>query len=135
MPPWTILAAACLACGPALAQAPPAPTEVALADAIRLGALATLAPLCNLRDEAWSFDLRRATVMDTTGAPHPDDDTLGAAPNHDLAIAALSHAEAEALETFAEAPPATTCLPLTDDPDLPRADHIVQSFRALKPAS
>ncbi len=135
MPNWTIVAAACLACGPALSQVPPGPSEAALDDAVRLGTVATLAPLCGMRDEAWSFDLRRATVMDTTHAPQPDDETLQRVPGRDLAVAALSHAEAEALEAFAEAPPAATCVPLATDPDLARADRIVQAFRSLRPTS
>ena len=88
-----------------------------------------------MRDEAWSFDLRRATLMDATRAPQPDDETLRRVPRRDLAMAALSHAEAEALEAFAEAPASSTCGPLARDPELVRADRIVQAFRSLKAAA
>ena len=90
--------------------------------------MATLAPLCGMRDEAWSFDLRRAALMDATLASQADDETLRRTPGRDLAAAALSHAEAEALEAFAEAPASNTCGPLADDPELVRADRIVQTF-------
>ena len=130
-----MLAAACLACWPCWGQAASGPSQAALEDAVRLGTVATLAPLCGMRDEAWSFDLRRAALMDTTHAPQPDDETLRRAPGRDLAVAALSHAEAEALETFAEAPASSTCDPLAKDPELVRADRIVQAFRLLKAAA
>ena len=72
MPDRIVLAAACLACWPCWGQAASgpsqaAPSQAALDDAVRLGTVATLAPLCGMRDEAWSFDLRRAAVMDATG--------------------------------------------------------------------
>ena len=50
-------------------------------------------------------------------------------------MAALSHAEAEALEAFAETPAPNTCGPLAHDPELARADRIVQAFRLLKAAA
>ena len=131
----TILAVACFACWPAWSQTPTGPSEATLDDAVRLGTVATLAPLCGMRDETWSFDLRRATVMETTHTRQPDDEALQRAPGRDLAVAALSHAEAEALEAFAEAPAAETCGPLAQDPELARADQIVRAFRSLKPAS
>jgi hypothetical protein len=132
MPNRLLPAMACVMCWPAFAQAQAGPSEVALADAVRLGTVATLAPLCGMRDEAWSFDLRRATVMDATNAPQPDDDLLRQIPGGDLAVAALSHAEAEALEAFAETSATNTCAPLAHDPDLARADRVVQAFRLLK---
>ncbi len=135
----TTLTAACLVCwlswGQAQAEAPPGPSQAALDDAVRLGTVATLAPLCGMRDEAWSFDLRRATVMDATRAQQPDDETLRRVPGRDPAVAALSHAEAEALEAFAETPESHTCDPLAQDPELVRADGIVQAFRLLKAAA
>jgi hypothetical protein len=130
-----MLAVACLVCGPSWGQAPSGPSQAALDDAVRLGTVAALAPLCGMRDEAWSFDLRRATLMETTRAPQADDEALRRIPGRDLAVAALSHAEAEALEAFAETPASNTCDPLKDDPDLLRADRIVQAFRLLKAAA
>ncbi len=127
-----MLAAACLACWPSWSQAASGPSQAALEDAVRLGTVATLAPLCGMRDEAWSFDLRRAAVMDATRAPQPDDETLKRVPGQDLATAALSHAEAEALEAFAETTAPNTCRPLAHDPELARADGIVHAFRMLK---
>jgi hypothetical protein len=72
--------------------------------------------------------------MDATRAPQADDETLRRVPGRDLAVAALSHAEAEALEAFAEASASNTCSPLADDPELARADRIVQAFRLRKAA-
>jgi hypothetical protein len=100
----TSLAAACLVCWPFWGQAASGPSQAAIEDAVRLGTVATLAPLCGMRDEAWSFDLRRATLVDATLALQADDETLRRIPGRDLAVAALSHAETEALETFAEMP-------------------------------
>ena len=135
MPDRIMLAAACLACWPSWGQAASGPSQAALDDAVRLGTVATLAPLCGMRDEAWSFDLRRAAVMDATRAQQPDDETLRHVPGQDLATTALSHAEAEALEAFAETPAPNTCGPLAHDPELARADGIVQTFRMLKAAA
>ena len=115
---------------PALAQT--GPSQAALDDAVQLGTVATLAPLCGLRDESWAFDLRRAAILEATRAPTPDDPALRSAPGSDLAIGALSFADAEALESFAEASPTATCDPLRGDPELARADGVVQAFRALK---
>ena len=131
-----MLAAACLVCWPFWGQAASGPShQAALENAVRLGTVATLAPLCGVRDEAWSFDLRRAAVMDAIHAPQPDDETLRRFPGQDLATAALSHAEAEALEAFAETPAPNTCGPLAHDPEMARADRIVQAFRLLKAAT
>lgn len=116
--------------GPAFAQ-----SQAALDDAVTLGTVATLAPLCGLREEAWSFDLRRATILDATRAPTPDDHALATVPGSDLVTGALSFAEAEALESFAEALPTATCGPLAGSMDLHRADALVADFRARKTGS
>lgn len=121
-----------LLAGPAVAQTV---DQAALDDAVEQGSVATLAPLCGLRDEAWSFDLRRATILGATRAPAPDDSALAAAPGSDLVTGALSFAEAEALERFAEAPPASTCGPLAAGTDLQHADAVVAGFRARKTGS
>ena len=118
--------------GLAGAAAAAEPSQAALDDAVKLGTVATLAPLCGTRDEAWAFDVRRATIMDAARAARPDDPALQAAPGSQLVIGALSFAEAEALESFAEAPAADTCGPLEADPVLKRADAMVRAFRALK---
>ena len=133
----TCLAAATLpaAAQTGLSQTGPSqtgPSQAALDEAVKLGTLATLAPLCGLREETWAFDLRRAAILEATRAPSPDDSALGAAPGSELAIAALSFADAEALEDFAEAPREVTCGSLQHNPDLARADAIVQAFRTLK---
>ena len=119
-----------LLAAPALAET--GPSQAALDEAVKLGTMAALAPLCGLREEAWAFDLRRAAILGATRAPSPVDPALKAAPGSNLVISALSFAEAEALESFAEAPAAQTCAPLARDPELERADRIVQAFRALK---
>lgn len=128
-----LYAAMFVANGISFAAPPPEPatgaSESQLADAVRLGTVATLTSLCGLRDQSWAEDLRRATVQSTTGAKTYDDPALKAAPGSNLAIGALSFAEAEALENFAERPPASSCGPLADDPDLARADGIVRAFR------
>ena len=99
---------------------------------VRWGKMATLAPLCGLRDEAWSFDLRRAELQGATGSKRFDDKALRSAPGSNEAVAALSYAETEALEGFAETPPERTCLPLSGNPDLLEADDIVRAFRAQR---
>jgi hypothetical protein len=99
----------------------PAVAEPPLDDAVRFGAVATLAPLCTLRDAAWAADLRRALLQ--------------AAPGSNLAAAALSYAESEALEDFAAGPADATCGPLAHDLDLDRADAIVREFRRRGPGS
>ncbi len=110
-------------------------SQAELDDAVRLGRVATLAPLCGMREESWSFDVRRATLFDTTKAPRPDDHTLATAPGGEQVTGALSFAEAEALEDFAEAPAATTCGKLAGSADLQRADALVAAFRARKTGS
>ncbi len=105
----------------------------AVADELLLGgSVATLAPLCGLRDEAWAFDLRRAEMQNATGSRRFDDEALRTAPGHREAEAALAFAETEALEDFAEGPPEQTCEPLKGSADLGRADDIVRAFRAQK---
>ncbi len=111
--------------GPAVAE----PSEDQLDDAVRLGGLAALAPICGLRDTAWADDLRRAAIQAATAARAHDDAGLMAAPGSNLAVSALSFAEAEALESFAEAPAVATCGPLGGDPALDRADGLVRRFR------
>ncbi len=108
------------------------PTEQSLAEAARFGALATLAPLCDLRDDAWAGDLRQAMIQSATGADVHDEVALLAAPGSDLATAALGYADVEALESFAEESPQKTCAALRSNPDLPGADARVQAWRARK---
>ena len=103
--------------------------EPGLADAVRLGALATLAPLCGLRDDAWADDLRRALVQGATGTDRTDDPGLKAAPGHAQADAALGFADIESLEDFAEQKPAEACRKVEADADLARADAAVMGFR------
>jgi hypothetical protein len=110
------------------------PDQAGLEAAVQLGTLATLAPLCGLRAEEWAFDLRRAALMEATRSARPDDPALRAAPGRALVEGALSFADTEATESFAEAPHAETCEPLAANPDLLRADGIVRAFRALKDA-
>ena len=116
--------------GSARAQAPPSQAE--LDDLVQLGSLAALAPLCGMREESWAFDLRRAAMQSATRPAGYEDPALKAAPGSDLAVSALSYAEAEALESFAEAPAAQTCGPLERNPDLARADRMVREFRAQR---
>ena len=125
--------AAMLAAGVASAQ--PGPSQAALDDAVQLGTVAALAPLCGLREEDWSFDLRRATILGATGDGKADDRALAEAPGSNLVIGALSFAEAEALESFAEAAPVTSCNALAGSEDLSRADALVAAFRARKTGS
>lgn len=125
MKSWII--AALLATAPAAAQ-----DQAALDRAVRLGTMAALAPLCGLREEGWAFDLRRAMILHATRTTEPDDAALERAPGSQRVIGAMSYAETEALEDFAQAAAAVTCVPLSQDPELFRADAIVQAFRALK---
>ncbi len=118
-------------CRPARAQ----PSQAQIADTVEIGGLAALAPLCGLRDEAWSADLRRSTIQSATGTAGHEDRALQAAPGSNLVVGALSYAEAEALESFAEAPAAVTCGPLASNPALTRADAMVRHFRAEVPSS
>jgi hypothetical protein len=108
---WAIIAALSVAGLPCQAGEP---TQ----EALRFGSIATLAPLCGLRDDTWARDLRRAELQ-----------ALAQSMSANEAAATLSYAEDEAVETFAETKPRATCDPLTHDPDLPRADEIVDAFR------
>ena len=129
---WIVLAAALS--GPAMAQAPTGVSQAGIDEAVRRGTIATLANVCGLREEAWAFDLRRATIMDAAHASRPDDEALSKAPGSPLVTTAMTYAETEALEDFAEAPATVTCERLKTNPDLSRADTIVQNFRELKKA-
>jgi hypothetical protein len=111
------------------AHAQPAPSTAELDTAIHRGTLASLAPLCHLRDEPWAEDLRRASVQDITHAKTPDDPTLQSAPGSNLAANALGFADAEALEDFAETSPEAACAKLAADPGLPDADRRVAAYR------
>ncbi len=110
----------------ALAQTPPNLSQADIDEAVRRGTVATLAHICGLRDEAWAFDL------DATHAARPDDETLRQAPGNQLITTAMTYAETEALEDFAESAPAVTCEPMKRNPELARADKIVHDFRFLK---
>lgn len=111
------------------------PSQDTLDDTVRIGTVAALASVCGLRDEAWAADLRRAAIQAATRSRAHDDPGLHAAPGSDLAVGALSFADAEALESFAEAPAADTCTPLAHSPGLDRADGMVRGFREQVPAS
>lgn len=101
-------------------------------DVERFGRLATLAPLCTVRSETWSFDLRRAELQSATGSARFDDAALEAAPGSRQVVAALSSAEHTALEEFAENSPSRSCEAVRADPDLHRADEVVRAFRAQR---
>jgi hypothetical protein len=103
--------------------------EPGLADAVHLGGLATLAPLCGLRDDAWAADLRRSLLQGATGTNRTDDPGLNAAPGRGQADAALGFADVESLEAFAEQSPEAACRKVAADPDLRRADAAVLGFR------
>lgn len=118
--------AALLIAAPALAAGP---SQDQMADAVAFGGVAALAPMCGLRDEAWAADLRRSQIETATGTSRHDDAGLAAAPGSNLVVGALSYAEAEALEDFAEAPASVTCEPLSRDRRLAHADEMVRRFR------
>jgi len=105
------------------------PSGQSLADAATFGAVATLAPLCGLRDEAWSIDLRRAATQTATGSSATDDAALSHAPGGGQVAAALGYGDMEALEDFAADTPETTCTALRENPALGRADAAVDAFR------
>jgi hypothetical protein len=121
-----LAAAATLAAIPAWANGP---SQAQLAEAVEFGRVAALAPFCGVRDEAWSADLRRSEIQTGTATPHHDDSGLAAAPGSQLVIAALSYAETEALEDFAEQPASVTCEKLSHDRRLRQADDLVRRFR------
>ena len=103
-----------------------------LAEASTYGAVATLAPLCHLRDDAWAADLRRAALRSAGGTEATDDAGLTAAPEHGKAAAALGYADMEALEDFAADGEAATCAGLKANPALPQADAAVRAFRQAR---
>jgi hypothetical protein len=105
------------------------PSGQGLADATTFGAVATLAPLCGLRDESWAADLRRAATQTATGTAATDDAGLSRAPGNGQAQAALGYGDMEALEDFAADTPGVTCASLRDNPALGRADAAVKTFR------
>jgi hypothetical protein len=106
-----------------------APTGQSIADTATFGAVATLAPLCGLRDEAWSSDLRRAAMQTATGSSVTNDAALSQAPGNNQVAAALGYGDMEALEDFAADTPAVTCASLRGNPALGRADAAVDAFR------
>jgi len=128
----TALLAAGIPLAPAIVIAEP--SEQQLASAVELGGLAALAPLCGLRDQDWSADLRRSTIQTSTGAVAYGDASLRSAPGSNVVIGALSYAETEATEQFAETP-AATCTALAGNSILPRADEMVLRFRGGRPSS
>ena len=103
-----------------------AQTQEQLDKAVRFGAIATTTPLCGLRDQGWAVDLRRAELQ-AIGAGSGTDPARRRL--RDRAGAALSYAEDEALESFAEAAPEATCTRLAHNPDLADADKMVAAFR------
>ena len=104
-------------------------TEPELQGAIRSGRLATIAPLCNLRDQAWAEDLRKSAIQDATRSPSPREQALKDAPDSDLVIGALGYAETEALEDFAQTSPEVACKKLARGSDLEAADQRVALYR------
>jgi hypothetical protein len=106
-----------------------APTGQSVADGATFGAVAALAPLCGLRDEAWSSDLRRAAIQTATGSASTDDAALSSAPGANQVAAALGYGDMEALEDFAADTPSATCQALRNNPALGRADAAVDAFR------
>jgi hypothetical protein len=101
----------------------------AIADGATFGAVATLAPMCDLRDEAWAADLRRAAIQTATGSSATDDAGLTAAPGANQVTAAWGYGDMEALEDFAADKPDATCAALRTNPALGRADAAVDRFR------
>ena len=106
-----------------------APAGQSIADGATFGAVATLAPMCGLRDEAWSGDLRRAAMQTATRSAATDDATLSAAPGSNQVVAALGYGDMEALEDFAADTPEATCAALRTNPALGKADAAVDAFR------
>jgi hypothetical protein len=106
-----------------------APDGQSVADGATFGAVATLAPMCGLRDEAWSADLRRAAMQAVTGSAATDDATLSSAAGSNQVVAALGYGDMEALEDFAADTPDATCAALRQNPALGRADAAVDAFR------
>ena len=105
------------------------PTGQTVADGATFGAVATLAPICGLRDEAWSADLRRAAMEAATGSTATDDAGLASAPGSNQVVAALGYGDMEALEDLAADKQDATCAALRQNPALIRADAAVDAFR------
>jgi hypothetical protein len=128
---WLIGAA--VICTLAASGARAQPSAAALNETVTMGTLATLAPLCVMRDDSWAEDLRRATIAEATGATGvqgKDDTSLHDAPGANVIISVLGDAEHEALEVFTEEPGGKTCADVAHSPDLARADRMVGAFRA-----
>lgn len=106
-----------------------APGGQSVADGATFGAVATLAPLCGMRDEAWAADLRRAAMQTATGSAATDDSGLSSAPGGNQVVAALGYGDMEALEDFAADTPDATCAALRKNPALLKADAAVDAFR------
>jgi hypothetical protein len=96
---------------------------------VRRGGLATLAPLCGMRDARWAQDLRKAAIQDATHAPEPDEPSLKGAAESDAAVSALGFADTEALEDFAAQSPKVACANLARDRGLADADLRVEKYR------
>jgi hypothetical protein len=105
------------------------PAGQSIADGATFGAVATLAPMCGLRDEAWAADLRRAAMQAATGSAATDDSVLSSAPGGNKVVAALGYGDMEALEDFAADTPRATCAALRENPALGKADAAVDAFR------
>lgn len=101
--------------------------QQAVADGAQFGAVATLAPLCGLRDDAWAADLRRAAMAAISGREATDDAALAA--GNGQALVALGYGDMEALESFAADNPDVACRALRDNPALRNADTAVERFR------
>jgi hypothetical protein len=106
-----------------------APTGQGIANGATFGAVATLAPLCGLRDESWSADLRRAAMQTATGSAATDDAGLSSAPGANQVVAAMGYGDMEALEDFAADTPDATCAALRKNSALKGADAAVDAFR------
>ena len=119
-------------CGTAGAASAQSPSGQSVANASTFGAVAALAPLCGLRDEAWAQDLRRAARQQGSGGQETDDSALNALPGHGELGAALGYGEMEALEDLASKSPPVACAELGRNPALARADAAVWAFRLLK---
>ena len=115
-------------CWVSVAHAQP-PTGQSIADGSTFGAIATLAPLCDLRDETWASDLRSAAMQTATGSTATDDASLASTPGASQITAALGYGDMEALEDFAANKSDATCTALRNNPALRRADAAVDTFR------
>jgi hypothetical protein len=112
------------------ASAQPAGQDVA--DAATFGAVAALAPLCDLHDESWAADLRRAARQRASGTDETEDTALTTQPGAGQLSAALGYGEMEALEDLAVQTPEVTCKSLQTNPALARAEEAVRAFRRLR---